>query len=89
MATDANISLLDRLLDPVTQALSPEAARRLVDLRADPAAQGRIDELADKCSDGRLTPDEHAEYESLVAAANVVAILQAKARALLSRNPAA
>jgi hypothetical protein len=89
MANDLHLSLLDRLLDPVTQALSPEAARRLVELRADKVAQDRIDELADKCTEGQLNADERAEYESLVNAANVIAILQAKAKVLLSRNPAA
>jgi hypothetical protein len=86
MASDANISLLDRLLDPVTQALSPEAARRLVELRADEAAQQRIDELADKSTAGSLTPGERSEYESLIHAANVIAILQMKARAMLAWN---
>jgi hypothetical protein len=89
MSSAPNLSLLDRLLDPVTQALSPEAARRLVDLRADDVAQERIDLLADKCTEGTLSPDERAEYESLVHAANLIAILQSKARAMLSRNPAA
>ena len=35
-----------------------------------------------------FTPEERAEYESLVAAANVIALLQAKARASLP-NPSA
>ena len=81
--------LLDRLLDPVGRALSPEAARRLVALRADADAQAKMDDLADRANDGLLTPDERAEYESLITTANVIAVLQAKARTVLSNTPAA
>ena len=81
--------MLNRLLHPVGDALTPEAAKRLVDLRADAAAQGRIDELADRCTEGMLTPEELAEYNALVTAAAVIAVLQAKARSILATNPAA
>ena len=82
-------SILDRMLDPIGQALSPEAARRLVDLRADPVAQQRMDDLADAANEGRLSPEERAEYESLIAAAEVLALLQAKSRGILVNHPAA
>jgi hypothetical protein len=81
--------MLDRLLDPIGRALSPEAARLLVALRADADAQAKIDDLADLANDGRLTPDQRAEYDSLIATANVIAVLQAKAQAVLSDTPAA
>lgn len=80
----ASTQILDRLLDPVGQVLSPDVARRLVDLRADPVAQARVDYLGDRANDGLLTPEEREEYESLVAASSVIAILQAKARALIA-----
>jgi hypothetical protein len=86
---NTSADLLDRLLDPVGRALSPEAARRLVALRADEDAQASIDALADRANDGLLTPDERAQYESLVATANVIAVLQAKARMVLLDTPAA
>jgi hypothetical protein len=86
MRAEAEISLLDRILTPVTDCLTPEAARRLVALRADPEAQQRIDELADKCTEGSLSPQERSEYEAYVAAVNVLAVLQAKARTLLSSD---
>ena len=46
------MSILDRLLDPLGRCLTPEAARRLLELRADPVAQARIDELVEKCNQG-------------------------------------
>jgi hypothetical protein len=86
MAPRPDSPVLDRLLDPVARSLTPEAARALVALRADPEAQARIEELADKCNEGRLTPAERAEYEAAVHASTFIAILQAKARALLKNN---
>jgi hypothetical protein len=86
---ESSSTLLDRLLDPVGRALSPEAARQLVALRADADAQAKIDDLADRANDGTLTPEERAEYESLITAANIIAVLQAKARNVLSDTPAA
>ena len=75
---------LDRLLDPISRCLTKDVARQLVDLRADPALQERLDILADKNTEGELSPEEHAEYETYVRALDFVAILQAKARRLLA-----
>ncbi len=76
--------MLDRMLDPVGIALTPDAARRLVALKADSIIQQRVDDLAERCNDGTASGDERSEYEALVAAATVVGVLQAKARRLLS-----
>ena len=81
--------LLDRILDPVGRALSPDAARALLALRADDDIQSQIDELADRANQGALTPEQRAEYESLIAAASLIAILQAKARIVLAGISAA
>ncbi len=76
--------LLDRLLDPVVRCLSRRAARELAGLCADDEAQAHVRELAEKCNEGTLSAEERAEYEAYVMAANIVAILQAKARARLT-----
>ncbi len=78
--------VLDRLLDPVGRILTPEVARKLVNLRFDSTAQARIDKLARKCNEGELTDSERREYETYVYAIDFIAILQAKARALLKRS---
>jgi hypothetical protein len=75
---------LDRLLDPISRCLTKEVARRLVELRADPTLQERLDILADKNTEGQLSPEEYAEYETYVWALDFIAILQAKARRLLA-----
>jgi hypothetical protein len=79
--------VLDRLLDPVIRCLSPRAARELAGLRGDEEVQARVRELAEKCNEGTLSAEERAEYEAYVMAANIVAILQAKARARLRASP--
>jgi hypothetical protein len=89
MAPDFETKLLDGLLEPVTRCLTPEAARRLAGLRADEAAQKRMDELAEKSGEGTLSDDERAEYGAYVSVANVLAILQAKARRLVAGGAAA
>jgi uncharacterized protein YnzC (UPF0291/DUF896 family) len=61
-------------------------ARDLVKLRFDPEAQARIDKLARKCNEGKLTDAERNEYETYAYAIDFIAILQAKARALLKRS---
>jgi hypothetical protein len=79
-------AVLDRMLEPVGRALNREAARELVNLRADPEVQARVAELAEKCNEGDLTPAERAEYERYVAAGSVIAVLRAKARLALART---
>ena len=78
--------VLERLLDPVSRSLNIEAARKLVELKADSKTQTRIDELAARCNEGELTPAERSEYERYVTVGNLIAILQAKARLLLAKK---
>jgi hypothetical protein len=85
MSTQQSCQVLDRLLDPVAECLTPEVARALVNLRAQPDVQARIDELAEKCNEGELNPDERAEYQAVVDAIDLISILQTKARARLVR----
>jgi len=82
----ATVNLLDQIFDPLTEILTPEAAQRLVSWRADEATQRRLDELGNKCNEGQLTETERKEYETYVRIIDIVAILQAKARAVLQRN---
>ena len=79
--------VLDRLFDPLGRILTPEVARKLVDYRFDAKAQARIDRLARKCNEGQLSDNERREYETYVQTIDFIAILQAKARALLKRSP--
>lgn len=81
-----NANVLDRILDPVADCLSPEAATRLVNLRLDPVTQRQLDELAAKANEGLLTQQERDDYETIIDGLDLVAILKAKARMILSRQ---
>ncbi len=87
MSQTLSPSILDRLLEPLGDAMPIDYARKLVELRASPADQARIDELADKCNEGLLTAEEREEYEGYVQAIQVITVLQLKARASPSREP--
>lgn len=76
--------ILEQALDPFVECLTPDAARKIVALRADPAAQTRLDELAGRANEGLLTPDERAEYERFRAVFHMISLLQSKARRLLN-----
>lgn len=86
MSTESNSAVLDQLFDPVSQCFTPDVARRIAALRAASNVQSRIDELADKNSEGTLTPDERHTYETYVRAVNFIGMLQAKARAVLAAD---
>lgn len=83
---NGSTALLERLLEPVSRSLNAEAAKELIKLKVDAKTQARVDELARKCNEGALTPSEKSEYERYVTAGNLVAILQAKARLMLSKK---
>ena len=82
-AIDHATAGLAKILDPVAQCFTPEVAKRVAELHADPAIQARIEELAEKCNEGTITPEEMAEYDAYIQAMDVVAVLQKKARTLI------
>jgi hypothetical protein len=82
MSQTQSPSMLDRLLDPTAMPL--DYARGLLELRAGPEDQARIDLLADKCNEGLLTDDERREYERYVHAIHLIGSLQRKARRVLA-----
>jgi hypothetical protein len=86
MSQPTETRILDRLLDPVTRCLTLEVARQLVALRTDPQFQERLDALADKCTEGELSPEEREEYETYVRSIQIIGILQAKARKILANS---
>jgi len=81
-------SYLDRLLEPLTDVLTPEVAAALLELRADAELQAHIEELRRKANEGTLTRAEDAEYKDFVEAVDVISIIQAKARRFLEKQSA-
>ena len=76
--------VLDGLVSPLGDCLTPESARRILALKADRKLQARVNVLAARHRDGRLSPEEHAEYGRYVAFSTFVAILKSKASQLLA-----
>jgi hypothetical protein len=85
MAGLSSHNVLDQILDPFAECLTPEVAQRVVAFRADARSQARIDELADKNTAGEISAEELAEYDTYIQAIDFITILQAKARARLEQ----
>ena len=84
----STITYLDRFLDPMMDAFTPEVARAVIDLRANAELQADIEALREKASAGTLTADEETAYRELVEAIDVISIIQSKARQFLARQTA-
>jgi hypothetical protein len=83
----STVSYLDRFLQPVTEAFTPELARVLVNLRADEELQVEVEVLREKANIGTLSPDEELAYRDFVEAVDVISIIQSKARRFLASQP--
>jgi hypothetical protein len=86
MVAATSSGILDQVLDPLADCLTPEVAQRILAVSLEPKRQVRIDELAQKANEGLLSEDERREYAEYVEAMDVVGILKATARLALSRH---
>ena len=89
MVGDTIVSILRRLIDVGQGALSPEAARSILQIQFSEEDQERVRELASRSNSGILTPKEADEYDSFLAAADVLSLWQSKARRGLKNHPSA
>ena len=65
--------------------LTPEQTNRLATLEFDPDLSRRVEELAERASEGELTSAEREEYEAYIDANNLLAVLQAEAQFRVSQ----
>ncbi len=86
---EARSSAIEMVASQLGQCLTREVARDIAGLRAHASLQDRIDSLAEKNSEGRITPEELEELEGYVSAATFLSVLQAEARRLLREQGAA
>jgi len=75
---------IDEMLQPLTEALTPETAKLFVDLKAPPSIQARIDQLAARCNEGQLTAEERADYENYVRIGNLFSLIKARATKVIN-----
>jgi len=80
MGPTAEISVLSKALDPLSDSLTRDEAQHIVDLKPDDAATAFLETLAAKANEGELTDQEARTYEAHVRAGNLMTLLQAKAR---------
>jgi hypothetical protein len=88
MSTAANNASFSRMVDPVLSILTPDQAKSIVNFSLGDAIEKRVEELANKCNEGELTPEECDEYEGYVRANRFLVILKAQARRRLNQADA-
>lgn len=84
MSATIDTSAFDRVLDPIFQLLTVEQATAILEYRADDSLQARMEELAEKNTEGAITDAERSELEAYSRANNFIALLKAKIRRMMS-----
>jgi hypothetical protein len=82
----AENSAMDRVLRPLSECLTREAAARVLEFQIDDSVQARVRELAELANEGALTAEERSEYQSYIDAADMVTLFKLKARRLLESS---
>jgi hypothetical protein len=72
-----------RLMSSVESELTPQDAEYLLSISFGPEDRERMEHLADRCSEGSLTDAERIEYDGYLHVANLLAVVQSRARASL------
>ena len=78
-------AMLEQIAGFDARSISPETARQLLDLDFSRSHQEQVDALAQKAREGSLTPAEQAEIDEFIRVADLLAILQSRARQALKR----
>jgi hypothetical protein len=80
MTETSEMAILRRVVDPEQPLLSAEAARAILRLDFSAADRARMNQLAAKNREGKLTPTEEQELNSYIRVGQTLGILQSKAR---------
>jgi hypothetical protein len=78
----SEIAAFNRGIRPLLEIIVPDKAEAILAFQGSAKLQQRIEELANRSTEGRLTAAERAEYTGYVRANKFVAILRRKAREL-------
>ena len=85
MTANSSAAILSRLFEPDVDDLVPEAARFMLGLDFDDIDHQRMNDLASKAQAGTVTADEREEFQEYLRVADLLAVLQSKARRSLTR----
>lgn len=86
MKTKTRYSPLEKMIEGLSKCLDTESAQNVLRFRVDARLQKQIDHLADKCTEGTLTPEERSEYGDIVRIGTLLAILKSKIRQRLAKK---
>ncbi len=88
MNPTSEMAILRRVVDSDQPVLSPDAARALLRLRFSASDKRRMNRLAAKNRQGKLTPEEGVELDNYIRVGQTLGILQSKARRSLKATHA-
>ena len=74
------------MMSSLANCLEGRSLQSIVNLRASPEAEERVEWLAEQANEGQLTKEERAEYEGCVRFSNFLSVLQLKARNKLRQS---
>ena len=86
MTNNTSAAIVNRLIDPERDDLPIDAARFLAELDFPQWDHARMEELSCKAADGALSPDEREEFDEYLRVADLLAVIQSKARWSLKRS---
>ena len=86
MKTKTKYPLVVQMIEGLSKCLTTESAKLVLKFRADAKLQKHLDQLADKCTEGTLTPEERSEYGDCVTLGTFLAILKSKIRQKLAKK---
>ncbi len=75
-----------RLIDSQPETLTVDTARYLLRFGLGEIDQSRLQELAERSQAGTLSDEEGREFDSYLHVGNLLAVMQSKARQVLSRS---
>jgi hypothetical protein len=78
-------AMLEQIAELDAKSISAETARHLLELSFTRSHQEQVDALSQKAREGSLTPMERAELDEFIRVADLLAILQSRARQALKR----
>ncbi len=82
-AQSVGTAVLEQLADLDFRSISPETARKLLEFRFDDFHQERVNALAEKARQGRLTAAEEDDLDEYIRVGTLLGILQSKTRQVL------
>ncbi len=88
MADMTDKSSLEQLLRPLRRGLNAELAALLLRMHAEDEVQARYEVLAERNTEGQLSPGEREELALMVRANALLSVLKAEARAFLQHSNA-